>query len=162
MRVLSLDTTTRAGSAALVEDGRVVDERTGDGRRTHAERLPGELLDLQRGEGRYDATVVAAYFYGELIDEVVVAYGMLGAVAHNDRATFDAKDLTVRQINLELRSLIYDQGIRDVTVLNPSARHSLGVGILGGCDKLLEPQQPGIITPGAIASAGATGQDMPL
>src|SRR5687768_6023837 len=34
---------------------------------------------------------------------------------------------------------------------------TLGVGILGGCDKLLEPQQPGTITPGAIASAGATG-----
>jgi hypothetical protein len=26
------------------------------------------MLDLQRGEGRYDATLVAAYFYGELID----------------------------------------------------------------------------------------------
>jgi glutamate synthase domain-containing protein 3 len=49
------------------------------------------------------------------------------------KATFDAKDLTTRQINLELRSLIYDQGIRDVTVLNPGARHSLGVGILARC-----------------------------
>ena len=34
---------------------------------------------------------------------------------------------------------------------------ALGVIILGGCDQLLEPQQPGIITPEAIASAGATG-----
>jgi hypothetical protein len=34
---------------------------------------------------------------------------------------------------------------------------ALGVFILGGCDSLLEPQQPGIITPGSIASAGATG-----
>jgi methylamine---glutamate N-methyltransferase subunit B len=50
-----------------------------------------------------------------------------------DRATFDAKDLTTRQINLELRSLVYDQGIRDITVLNPGARHSLGVGILARC-----------------------------
>ena len=49
------------------------------------------------------------------------------------KATFDAKDLTTRQINLELRSLIYDQGIRDVTVQNPGARHSLGVGILARC-----------------------------
>jgi methylamine---glutamate N-methyltransferase subunit B len=49
------------------------------------------------------------------------------------RATFDAHELTTRQINLELRSLIYDQGIRDVTVLNPGARHSLGVGILARC-----------------------------
>jgi methylamine---glutamate N-methyltransferase subunit B len=49
------------------------------------------------------------------------------------RATFDAHDLTTRQINLELRSLVYEQGIRDVTVLNPGARHSLGVGILARC-----------------------------
>lgn len=34
---------------------------------------------------------------------------------------------------------------------------ALGVFILGGCDELLEPQQPGIITPEAIAAAGATG-----
>lgn len=46
MRVLALDTTTRAGSAALVEDDRVVDERSGDGSRTHAVRLPGEIVTL--------------------------------------------------------------------------------------------------------------------
>ena len=46
MRVLALDTTTRAGSAALVTDDRVVDERSGDGARTHAVRLPGEILTL--------------------------------------------------------------------------------------------------------------------
>ena len=46
MRVLSLDTTTRAGSIALVADGRVVEERRGDPLRTHAERLPGEMLAL--------------------------------------------------------------------------------------------------------------------
>jgi tRNA threonylcarbamoyladenosine biosynthesis protein TsaB len=46
MRVLALDTTTRAGSVALVDDGGVVDERSGDASRTHAERLPQELLAL--------------------------------------------------------------------------------------------------------------------
>jgi tRNA threonylcarbamoyladenosine biosynthesis protein TsaB len=46
MRVLALDTTTRAGSVALVEDSRLVDEQRGDPARTHAERLPGELLAL--------------------------------------------------------------------------------------------------------------------
>src|SRR6266404_6762494 len=50
-----------------------------------------------------------------------------------DRAQFDAKSLTTRQINLELRWLLYDQGITDVTVLNPGAKHSLGVGILTRC-----------------------------
>ena len=49
------------------------------------------------------------------------------------KATFDANDLTTRQINLELRSLIYEQGILDVTVQNPGAKHSIGVGILQRC-----------------------------
>jgi glutamate synthase domain-containing protein 3 len=49
------------------------------------------------------------------------------------KATFDAAELTTRTINLELRRLIYEEGIRDVTVLNPGARHSLGVGILQRC-----------------------------
>jgi glutamate synthase domain-containing protein 3 len=48
-------------------------------------------------------------------------------------ARFDTKDLTTRQINLELRWLLYERGVRDVTVLNPGARHSLGVGILTRC-----------------------------
>jgi tRNA threonylcarbamoyladenosine biosynthesis protein TsaB len=46
VRVLALDTTTRAGSAALVADDRIVDERSGDGARTHALRLPGEIIAL--------------------------------------------------------------------------------------------------------------------
>ena len=45
-------------------------------------------------------------------------------------ASFDATDLTTREINLELRWLIYEQGVRDVTVRNPGAKHSIGVGIL--------------------------------
>jgi tRNA threonylcarbamoyladenosine biosynthesis protein TsaB len=46
MRVMALDTTGRAGSVALVEDGRIVREREGDASRTHGERLPGELASL--------------------------------------------------------------------------------------------------------------------
>jgi tRNA threonylcarbamoyladenosine biosynthesis protein TsaB len=38
--ILALDTTTRDGSVALVRDGVVLTELTGDGARTHAERLP--------------------------------------------------------------------------------------------------------------------------
>ncbi len=57
MLILSLDTTTPAGSAALVEDGRVVGEQPGDARRTHAERLPAELLDLLARHGRTLAEV---------------------------------------------------------------------------------------------------------
>jgi glutamate synthase domain-containing protein 3 len=50
-----------------------------------------------------------------------------------DKATFDARNLTTRRINLELRWLLYEQGVTDVTVLNPGAKHSLGAGILMRC-----------------------------
>src|SRR5262249_9134159 len=50
-----------------------------------------------------------------------------------DRAAFDARNLTTRQINLELRWLLYEQGVHEVTVGNPAARHSLGVGLLTRC-----------------------------
>jgi len=46
MRVLALDSTTRAGSVALVENGEVVDERLGDSSRSHGERLPSDLAAL--------------------------------------------------------------------------------------------------------------------
>jgi tRNA threonylcarbamoyladenosine biosynthesis protein TsaB len=51
MRVLALDTTSRGGSVALVEDGGVIAERAGDATRSHAERLPGELLSLLEENG---------------------------------------------------------------------------------------------------------------
>jgi methylamine---glutamate N-methyltransferase subunit B len=49
------------------------------------------------------------------------------------KAVFDARDLTTRQINLELRWLLYEQGVTDVTVKNPGSKHSIGVGILTRC-----------------------------
>jgi methylamine---glutamate N-methyltransferase subunit B len=55
------------------------------------------------------------------------------AQVEGERATFDAQDLTTRKINAELRRLVYEEGVRDVTILNPGARHSLGVGILQRC-----------------------------
>jgi tRNA threonylcarbamoyladenosine biosynthesis protein TsaB len=51
MLVLALDTTTRAGSVAIVEDDQIVDERGGDATRTHAERLPGEIVALVDAHG---------------------------------------------------------------------------------------------------------------
>jgi tRNA threonylcarbamoyladenosine biosynthesis protein TsaB len=41
--ILSLDTTTRAGSVAIVDSGAVVYEACGDPSSTHAQRLPGEI-----------------------------------------------------------------------------------------------------------------------
>jgi glutamate synthase domain-containing protein 3 len=50
-----------------------------------------------------------------------------------DRAELDARELSTRKINAELRWLLYEQGVKEVIVRNPSARHSLGVGILTRC-----------------------------
>ena len=49
------------------------------------------------------------------------------------RAAFDARELTTRQINLELRWLLYEEGVTEVTIANPGARHSLGAGLLTRC-----------------------------
>jgi tRNA threonylcarbamoyladenosine biosynthesis protein TsaB len=57
MRVLALDTTTRAGSVALVEDDRVIEERAGDPAPTHAERLPREIHELLDDRGLRSADV---------------------------------------------------------------------------------------------------------
>jgi len=49
------------------------------------------------------------------------------------RARFDAKELTTRAINLELRWLLYELGVKEVEIDNPGSKHSLGVGILTRC-----------------------------
>src|SRR4051812_46038494 len=51
MRVLALDTTTRAGSVALVDDNMIVEERPGDPSQTHAQRLPAEVLAVLDAHG---------------------------------------------------------------------------------------------------------------
>jgi len=50
-----------------------------------------------------------------------------------DKARIDATELTTRLINLELRRVIYEEGITDVTLVNPGSKHSIGVGILKRC-----------------------------
>jgi tRNA threonylcarbamoyladenosine biosynthesis protein TsaB len=60
MRVLALDSTTRGGSVALVEDERVIDERAGDASRTHGERLPSELAQLGAAWPTIDVFAVAS------------------------------------------------------------------------------------------------------
>ncbi len=49
------------------------------------------------------------------------------------RAVFDATGYSTRRVNLEIRWLLVDQGVRDITVLNPGAKHSIGVAILERC-----------------------------
>ncbi len=84
--------------------------------------LPEEALVGERAI-RYDARGLAE----PLADAPRIAE------IDGDKASFDAHDLTTRTINLELRRLVYEEGIREVTIDNPGARHSLGVGILARC-----------------------------
>ena len=49
------------------------------------------------------------------------------------KATIEAADMTTRKINAELKWLVYEEGIKDVTIKDPSARHSLGTAILTRC-----------------------------
>ncbi len=51
MIILALDTTTRAGSAAVLRDGAVVAEQIGDPERTHGERLPADLTRVLDAAG---------------------------------------------------------------------------------------------------------------
>ena len=80
----------------------------------------------------------------EAVGERRITYDARGLVEPDDTipkvseidgesAVFDAADLTTRQINLELRWLLFEQGVKDVTVKNPGSKHSLGVGILARC-----------------------------
>jgi glutamate synthase domain-containing protein 3 len=72
---------------------------------------------------RYDARGLAEPF----------AEAPRSARVEEGRATFDAADLSTRLINLELRRLLYEEGVTDVTVQNPGSKHSVGVGILTRC-----------------------------
>lgn len=63
MIILSLDTTTRAGSCAVLDDDRVLASLRGDESRTHGERMPGELARVLEMAGvareRIDLLAVA-------------------------------------------------------------------------------------------------------
>jgi glutamate synthase domain-containing protein 3 len=79
-----------------------------------------------------------------LVGERGIVYDARGLVEPDDtvpnvseidgqKAVFDARDLSTRKINLELRNLVYERGVTDVTIQNPGAKHSIGVGILQRC-----------------------------
>jgi tRNA threonylcarbamoyladenosine biosynthesis protein TsaB len=65
MRVLALDTTTRAGSVAVIDDDRVLFEERGDPLRSQAERLPADLT----------RAIAAAGLGWDAIDLLAVATG---------------------------------------------------------------------------------------
>ena len=69
-----------------------------------------------------------------------------------ESAQFDAKELSTRKINAELKWLLYEQGVKDVTVLNPSARHSLGVGLLTRCRVTFELRGGDLVVKGQVGA----------
>lgn len=92
-----------------------------------------------KGEGRgIDATTAAGLKSGQLTYD---ARGLAEPDAEapkvskieGERATFDAAELSTRQVNKELRWLLNECGVDDIVVENPGAKHSIGVGILTRC-----------------------------
>jgi hypothetical protein len=65
------------------------------------------------------------------------------ATIDGDRAEFDAHDLTTRKINLELRRLVYDEGIKEVTIRNPAPSTRWAPGSSPAADHLR--RQPGLL-----------------
>jgi tRNA threonylcarbamoyladenosine biosynthesis protein TsaB len=59
MRVLALDSTTGAGSVAVVDDDRVLIEKSGDQSTSYAERLPRDILQLEIPLASVDLFAVA-------------------------------------------------------------------------------------------------------
>jgi len=158
MNVLALDTTTRAGSVALIVDDRVVDERRGDATRSHAERLPNELLDVgsahgvavgdvdlfavAAGPGSFTglrigiATVQGLAFVGR---RRVVAVSALDALAHVAASTVEPGAIVAAWVDAQRHDVyaaLYRVGA--APAFSPERLTMIGVPIVGEPATLIE------------------------
>jgi tRNA threonylcarbamoyladenosine biosynthesis protein TsaB len=157
MRVLALDTTTRVSAAALIDDDRVIAERTGDPSRSHAERLPGELLALLDDAGMplaaIDVFAIAAgpgSFTGLRIGMAtvqglafvtgrrVVSVSVLEALAHAGSASLPAGALIGAWMNAQRREVF-------------AALYRVNSGEIYNPARLSEVAEPVVGAPAAIA-----------
>ena len=166
MRVLALDTTTREGSVALVEDGLVLVERRGDPSRTHAERLPRELLSLleDRGLATSDVDLFAVAsgpgsFTGLRIG-IATVQGL--ALVHRRRiAAISALDAAAHAAACELTKgasigVLMDAQRHEVF----SALYAIGEGPPFALDRVMEIEGPHVGDAAAVLArwAGVMGE----
>ena len=175
MICLALDTTTRDGSAALVVDDRVVDQRRGDGSRSHAERLPAELLDVAAAHGvaltDVDVFAVAAgpgSFTGLRIGIAtvqglafverrgVVAVSALEALAHLAAADAAPGSIVAAWIDA-LRRDVYAASYRvvDAAPFAPERLTAIAAPLVGDPGEILERWRAEGSTPSVCIGDGA-------
>ena len=158
MNVLALDTTVRAGSVALVVGDRLVDERRGDASRSHAERLPSDLLDVAAAHGvameDVDVFAVAAgpgSFTGLRIGIAsvqglafvggtpVVAVSALEALAQLASIECDAGQIVAAWIDAQRRDVYAAMyRVADAAIFAPERLTSLAVPVVGDPAEILE------------------------
>jgi tRNA threonylcarbamoyladenosine biosynthesis protein TsaB len=155
MIVLALDTTTRAGSAAIVRDGLVLAEVSGDPAATHGQRLPGELTGLiaragitlnvvdlfavAAGPGSFTGLrvgIAAMQGLAMATGQPIVPVSTLEALA---RAVPDDGSLVAPWVDAqrgEVFAALYDRGGRDAigepTALPPAATLASVAGVAAG------------------------------
>jgi len=180
MLLLALDTTTAAGSVALWRDG-LIEERAGDPARSHAERLPGDLVAILGAHGltprdveRYAVAAGPGSFTGlrigiasiqglALVNERLVhAVGTLDLLAHDAARAGDAVAGTTVIAWMEAyRGEVFAARYRIAQAARFVAADGTGERVRGAAIlDLLDA--PAVSAPEPLARAWADGHDGPV
>ena len=176
MVILALDTTSRAGSVALLRDDTLVESRTGDPSRSHGQRLPGDLLRLLDnhdlivrdvdlygvavGPGSFTglrvgiATVQGLAFANRRPVVPVSALAALGALADTD-ATGSACELTASLIDAGRREIFATLFRRRVAAGGGPCRATLEHGVVMASQGFESVGESIVIAPAQLAAEWA-------
>ncbi len=181
MVILALDTTSRAGSVALLRGDVLVESRTGDPSRPHGQRLPGDLVRLLEDHGLtlrdvdlYGVAVGPGSFTGLRVGVATVqglafadqrpvvpvsALATLGALADAD-ATGRACELTATLIDADRREVFAALFRRQVTDRGNPCRATLERGVVMAPEGFESVSESIVIAPAHLAAqwAGRIGQ----